>query len=74
MSWIRDLDDNLVNLDHVARLEVVEVEDAVEGSTHALVAKFPREEEPTAWLAEGNQTHCRNKLEALAKGVHIVRF
>lgn len=76
MSWIRDLDDNLVNLDHVARLEVVEVDNESGGEhkhTHALIARFPNNEEPAAWLLEGNPSQCINKLEAIAKGIHVVR-
>lgn len=60
MSWFRDEQDNLINLDHIATIEVVEVEGCEE---HAVLALKLNDEQVI--LQRGTEEQCRNFRERI---------
>lgn len=77
MSWARDLDADLINLDHVQRVQVLPLAEAQGDATHALFAYLPilaDGAEPDVILFIGTEQQCMEKREAIAKALHMVRF
>jgi len=72
MSWTRDIDGELVNLDYVQQIEIteLEVEEATD-PTHALVAIWSGNSESII-LMSGDEKTCRAKLDQIALKLHMI--
>lgn len=75
MTWLRDLDDDLINLDHVQTVDVVELADPQEGETHCVLAVFPGGDTGNArYLFTGDEAACRAHRDKIMLKLPMVRF
>lgn len=72
MSWTRDLDSNLVNLDHVQAIDVAELEEANGSETHCLLARFPGDNDRI--LDTGTEDEMRNKQSLFTSKLPMVKL
>lgn len=76
MSWIRDISDDLINLDHAQAIYVAEKEkDEAEGdtTTHAVVVKYPGTDSELSTLCVGDEIECRRKLDLIATKLPMIK-
>lgn len=73
MSWIRDTEEDLHNLDHVQSLDVHEVEGegVDEEKAHGVIARFPSGDSTVLFL--GTEKECRTKIDLIATKLPMVK-
>ena len=77
MTWLRDLDDDLLNLDHVQSIEVLEQEQEPgeeSSETHAVIARFPGEINNARYIFVGSEADCRVHRDKIMLKLPMVRF
>ena len=73
MSWIRDAEGRVINLDKIEVFAVVELEENEDGNTHALQAQFTAGETDTAaMILFGYQADCEIFLINICRKLHMV--
>lgn len=71
MSWIRDVDGDLVNLEHVQSITVTELEHSKDEETHGCWANTPGDNSHTLLL--GSEEKCKALRDAIAAKVSIIK-
>lgn len=73
MSWIKDEEGDLHNLDHVASLIVAEaVKEGETDSTHGVFLVMPWGDTAEVPVFTGNEAECHERRELIAKKLHVV--
>lgn len=73
MSWIKDLDGHLVNLDHCKSIDVSELEAQTQHETHCIVAQWVDETEGRI-LDTGSEEQMRSKQALIASKLPMVKL
>lgn len=75
MSWIRDTEGNLINLDHVREVYIGETEaDGETPAEHQVVAKHADGEEGAiSTLFAGSKAECETQRDGIAAKLPMVR-
>lgn len=74
MSWIKDTDENVHNLDHVKSIEIEKLEE-VEGEedtpSHGVFITFPDNEQTAVFT--GTEVECQGRLLMISNKLPVVK-